>query len=81
MEIRCCFWKGFTQCLALCRGSHHELVILLWEPFDVTSYPLHLSGGHVLKEVPTGLLSDVFCPGDFCSPETGMYFRKDLIWG
>lgn len=41
--------------------------------------PLHLSRGHVLKEVSTGLLSDVYCPRDFCSSETGMYFRKDLI--
>lgn len=54
-------------------------IVSLW--FDsgargVTSCPLHLSSGHVLKEVPIGLLSDVFCPGDICSSETGMYFKR-----
>lgn len=74
--------EGLAQCLACCRGSCSEFAVLLWGTPLVSHPALHLSsGGHMSKKVPNGLLSDVSCPGDFCNTETGIYFRKDLIWG
>lgn len=72
--------EGLHPGPGLLRGSRSEPVVS-HGPFGAASCPVHLSSGHVLKDVPTGLLHDVFCPGDVCSPETGMHFRKDLIWG
>lgn len=79
MEIRCCFWYNFAQCLASIGAaivSCGFIVGALWghltSPFE--QQPCVERSTH-------WVLSDVFCPGDFCSLETGMYFRKDLILG
>lgn len=80
MEINCCFWDNFAQCLASvgavivnCGFTVGALLgHLLVSPFEWQP---------CVERSTHWVLSDVFCPGDFCSLETGMYFRKDLILG
>ena len=54
MKSDAAFGRASPKCLLCCRGSRRELVVLLWKPLGVTACSLHLSCGHVWKEVRVG---------------------------